>query len=171
LTAVIGGQVDAAMMPSTFLTQALQDGKVKLLGYAGDIVPWQLGAIFTSTKIADGRADTVRKFLRAYVHGVQDYHDAFTNADERRADQPTAPAVLDIIAKWIGQSPDQVRRAVPYLDRGARVDVGDVMHQIAWFKSQGMLKDTVDGNTIVDKRYVVPMPPRDPPPCGGGHAC
>ena len=47
---------------------------------------------------------------------------------------------------------------MPYLDREARVDIDDLMHQIAWFKSQGMLKDNVDGNTIIDKRYVVPMP-------------
>ena len=158
LTAVIGGQVDAAMMPSTVFTGALQEGKVKLLGFAGDIVPWQLGAVFTSSKIADGNPDQVRRFLRAYARGVQDYHDAFTNQDERRADQPSAPAVLEIISKYIGQTPDQVRRAVPYIDRQIRVDVGDVMHQIAWFKSQGMLKDNVDGETIVDKRYVVPMP-------------
>jgi hypothetical protein len=38
-----------------------------------------------------------------------------------------------------------------------------------------MLKDTVDGEAIVDKRYVVPMPPRPVPPpvcsASGGHAC
>jgi hypothetical protein len=51
-----------------------------------------------------------------------------------------------------------VRRAVPYINCQARVDVGDVMHQIAWFKSQDMLKESVDGEAIVDKRYVVPMP-------------
>jgi NitT/TauT family transport system substrate-binding protein len=172
LTAVIGGQVDAAMMPSTVFTAALQEGRVKLLGYAGDVVPWQLAAIFTSSKLANDHADTVKRFLSAYRHGVQDYHDAFTNADERRADQPSAPAVLDVIAKYIGQPPELVRRAVPYLDRGARLDVADVMHQIAWFKSQGMLKESVDGETIVDRRYVVPMPPRDPPPCSANeHAC
>jgi NitT/TauT family transport system substrate-binding protein len=172
LTAVIGGQVDAAMMPSTFFTGALQEGKVKLLGFAGDIVPWQLGAIFTSTKLANDNQDQVKRFVRAYVRGVQDYHDAFTNKDERREDQPSAPAVLDIISKYIGQTPDQVRRAVPYIDRQARVDVGDVLHQIAWFKSQGMLKDNVDGDTIIDKRYVVPMPPRDLQPCTvNGRAC
>jgi hypothetical protein len=55
-------------------------------------------------------------------------------------------------------SAEQVRRAVPYINCQARVDVGDVMHQIAWFKSQGMLKESVDGEAIVDKRYVVPMP-------------
>jgi NitT/TauT family transport system substrate-binding protein len=158
LTAVIGGQVDAAMMPSTVFTGALQEGKVKLLGFAGDVTPWQLGAIFTTAKIANNE-DQVRRFLRAYGRGVQDYHDAFTNKNERREDQASAPAVLDLIAKAIGQTPAQVRTAVPYLDRQARVDVGDVLHQIAWFKSQGMLKDTVDGDAIVDKRYVVPMPP------------
>jgi NitT/TauT family transport system substrate-binding protein len=158
LTAVIGGQVDAAMMPSTFFTAALEQGKVKLLGFAGDITPWQLGAIFTSTKVANEKQDQVKRFLRAYVRGAQDYHDAFTNKDERREDQATAPAVLDLIAKAIGQTPAQVRAAVPYMDRQARVDVGDVLHQIAWFKSQGMLKDNVDGDAIIDKRYVVPMP-------------
>jgi NitT/TauT family transport system substrate-binding protein len=158
LTAVIGGQVDAAMMPSTVFTGALQEGKVKLLGFAGDIVPWQLGAVFTSSKIADGKPDQVKRFLRAYGRGVQDYHDAFTNKDERREDQPSAPAVLEIISKYIGQTPDQVRRAVPYLDRQIRVDVGDVLHQIAWLKSQGMLKNNVDGDKIIDTRYVVPMP-------------
>jgi len=158
LTAAIGGQVDAAMMPSTVFTGALQEGKVKLLGFAGDIVPWQLGAVFTSSKLADGNQDQVRRFLRAYARGARDYHDAFTNSAERREDQPSAPAVLDVISKAIGQPPDLVRRAVPYIDRQIRVDVGDVMHQIAWFKSQGMLKDNVDGNVIIDKRYVVPMP-------------
>lgn len=161
LTAVIGGQVDAAMMPSTVFTAALQQGKVKLLGYAGDIVPWQLGAIFTSSKLANDRPDTVKRFLRAYVRGVADYHDAFTNAAERRADQPTAGEVSALIAKVVGQTPEQIRAAVPYLDRQARLDVGDVLHQIAWFKSQGMLKDSVDANTIIDRRYVVPMPKRD----------
>jgi NitT/TauT family transport system substrate-binding protein len=158
LTAAIGGQVDAAMMPSTFFTQALQSGKVKLLGYAGDIVPWQLGSIFTSTKMANDHADTVRRFLRAYKHGVQDYHDAFTGPDERRHDMPTAPEVSALIAQFVGQTPEQIRAAVPYLDRSARVDVGDVMHQIAWFKSQGMLKDNIDGKEIVDMRYVVDLP-------------
>ena len=158
LTAAIGGQVDAAMMPSTFFTQALQAGKVKLLGFAGDIVPWQLGAIFTSTKMANEHADTVRRFLRAYKHGVQDYHDAFTGPDERRHDMPTAPEVSALIAQFVGQTPEQIRAAVPYLDRSARVDVSDVMHQIAWFKSQGMLKDNIDGKEIVDMRYVVDLP-------------
>jgi hypothetical protein len=37
--------------------------------------------------------------------------------------------------------------------------VADVLHQIAWFKEQGMLKLDGTGEEIIDKRYVVPMPP------------
>jgi NitT/TauT family transport system substrate-binding protein len=160
LTAAIGNQVDAAMMPSTFFTPALQADKVKLIGFAGDIVPWQLGAVFTSTKLANEHGDTVKKFLRAYIKGVHDYHDAFTGPGEKRMDMATAPEVLAIISKYVGQTPEQLKLAMPFLDRDARVDVKDVLHQIAWFKSQKMLKDDVNGDEIIDKRYVVPLPGR-----------
>jgi hypothetical protein len=31
------------------------------------------------------------------------------------------------------------------------------MHQIEWFKSQHMIPADTDGNSIIDKRYVVPL--------------
>jgi len=160
LTAVIGGQVDAAMGPSTVFLPPLQAGQVKLLGYVGDVTPWQLGAIFTSTAMADEKPETVRRFLRAYIKGIHDYHDAFTGPGERRADMPTEQAVLELIAKFVGQSPEQIKAAVPYVDREARLDYDDVLHQITWFKSQNMLKDSVDGDVIIDQRYAVRLPPR-----------
>ncbi len=161
VSAVIGGQVDAAMMPSTYFTPALEAGKVKLLGFVGDIVPWQLGATFTSTKTANERSDTVTRFLRAYIKGIHDYHDAFTGPDEKRMDMPTAPAVLAIIAKYVGQTPEQLRLAVPYIDREGRLDFKDIRHQIAWYKTQNMLKDAVDADKIIDKRYAVPLPGKE----------
>ncbi len=158
LSAVIGGQVDAAMMPSTFFTPALEAKQVHLLGFVGDIAPWQLGAVFTSKKIADEKGDTVKRFIRAYVRGVHDYHDAFTGPDGKRQDMATAPEILAIISKYVGQSPEQLKRAMPFIDREGRLDFKDVLHQIAWYRSQGMLKDDVDGNVILDKRYAVPLP-------------
>jgi NitT/TauT family transport system substrate-binding protein len=160
LTAAIGNQVDGAMMPSTFFTPALQADKVKLIGFAGDVVPWQLGSVFTSTKLANENSETIKKFLRAYLRGIHDYHDAFTGPGEKRMDRETAPEVLAVISKYVGQSPEQLKLAMPFIDREARVDVKDIMHQIAWFKSQNMLKDNVSGDDIIDKRYVVPLPAR-----------
>jgi hypothetical protein len=35
-----------------------------------------------------------------------------------------------------------------------------VLHQIAWYKSQGMVKGEVDGAAIMDPRYVLPTASR-----------
>ena len=147
-------------MPSSIFTPALDAGRVKLLGFVGDISPWQLGATFTSTKLANDRSDMIQRFLRAFVKGSEDYHDAFTGPDEKRRDMATAPEILAIIAKYVGQTPDQVRHAVPYIDREARLDFKDILHQIAWYKSQNMLKELIDGNVVIDQRYAVAIPPR-----------
>ncbi len=34
----------------------------------------------------------------------------------------------------------------------------DVLRQIAWYKSQGMVQADVDGNAIIDSRYAVSLP-------------
>jgi hypothetical protein len=35
--------------------------------------------------------------------------------------------------------------------------VKDVLHQIAWFKEQNLVKGPVDGAEAIDTRYVVPL--------------
>jgi NitT/TauT family transport system substrate-binding protein len=157
-SAVAGGSVDAAVTMSTILMPGVQSGQTKLLGYVGDEVPWQLSSIFTTVKTADNVA-YVERFLRAYKKGAHDYIGAFVGPDGKRADQPSAPAVLAIISKYVGQSPDQVRKAIAYVDPDAKLDVKDLQHQIDWYVSQGMLKNRIDVNTVIDKRYVVAVSP------------
>jgi len=155
-SAVAGGSVDAAVTMSTTLMPGVESGQTKLLGFVGDEVPWQLSSIFTTVKTADNVA-FVERFLRAYKKGAHDYIGAFVGPDGKRADQPTALAVLDIISKYVGQSPDQVKKAIAYVDPDARLDVKDLQNQIDWYVSQGMLKNHVDVSTVIDKRYVVPL--------------
>ena len=155
-SAVAGGSVDAAVTMSTILMPGVQSGKTHLLGYIGDEVPWQLSSIFTTVKTADNVA-YVERFLRAYKKGAHDYVAAFVGADGKRHDGPTAPAVLEIISKYVGQSPDQIKQAIAYVDPDATLDVKDLQHQIDWYVAQGMLKSHVDVNTVIDQRYVVPL--------------
>lgn len=156
--AVVSGQADTASLLSTPAIPILQRGEVKLLGWTGDETPWQLGAIFVATATANERGDMIQRFLRAFRNGAHDYHDAFAGSDEKRKDGPTAPAVSAIIAKYTGLSPEQVGQGIVYVDREARLDVKDVLHQIAWYRSQGLVKGEVDGDQVIDKRYVVPLP-------------
>jgi hypothetical protein len=98
----------------------------------------------------------VQRFLRAFDKGMRDYRAAFIGADEKPKRGPTAPEILGIIAKYIGQPVGQIEIAIPYVDD--RLDLRDLRHQIAWYKSQNMLKNDIDLATIVDKRYVVALP-------------
>jgi NitT/TauT family transport system substrate-binding protein len=118
------------------------------LGRRGD--PFQDRAIFTATKTANERGDMLRRFPRANAKGAKDFHDSLTAPDERPKDGSTAAPTIALIAKWGEQSPEQVRGGIAYIDPALRVNVADVLRQIAWYKSQGMLKADADGNQIID---------------------
>jgi NitT/TauT family transport system substrate-binding protein len=159
ISAMMGGQVDGTVtVLATGYVLLIEKGDIKVLGWVGDEIPFQDRAIFVTTKTANERQDMLHRFLHAYRKGAKDFHDAFTGPDERPKDGPTAAATIVLIAEWVEQSPEQVRGGIAYIDPELRVNVADVLPQIAWYKSQGMLKADVDGNQIIDKRYVVPLP-------------
>ena len=158
ISALAGGSVDASTSPATAFAPVLERGDAKLLAYVGDETPWQAGIVYTTRKTADERHDTVEKVLRALKNAMRDYHDAFTGPDERRKDGPGAPEILALLSKQLNQPPEQVARAIAYVDRDGRVDVKDLNHQVAFQRSQGLIKGTVDLDAIIDKRYVVPLP-------------
>ena len=155
VAAVQSGQTDTTVISMTAaMPPILQGGKVKLLGWVGDETPWQYGGVFTSRRTADERRDVVERFLRAFRRGTQDYHDAFTGPDGRRSDGRAAPDILAILAKYTGQSADSVKLSITYADPAARLDVKDVLHQIAWYRAHGLIKSAVDGAALIDRRYV-----------------
>ena len=53
--------------------------------------------------------------------------------------------------------PIRCGKAIAYVDPDARLDVKDLQNQVDWYVSQGMLKTRIDVNTVIDKRYVVPL--------------
>jgi NitT/TauT family transport system substrate-binding protein len=159
LTAVIGGQVDAGIVTGFLAVPAVGRGDVHLIGWTGAEISYQAGGLYVSSRTADTRRPMIEAFLRAFRKGAQDYHDAFTGPDETRQDQPTADATAAIIAQNTGQSIDDVKRTVSYDDPQARLDVTDVLRQVEWYKSQGLVKPEIDGQRAIDTRYVIPLPP------------
>lgn len=159
VSAVIGSQADTAALLGTPALPVIAKGEVKLLGWSGDETPWQLGGVFVSTKMAAENPALIERFLRAYVKGAHDYHDAFAGPDERRADGAQADAVAGIIARYTGLSPEQVKQGVVYIDREARIDVKDVLHQAEWYRSQGLVKSAVDPDQLFDDRFAKSLPP------------
>jgi NitT/TauT family transport system substrate-binding protein len=157
VSAMVGGQADFGLLPATTILPSVDRGDVKLLGWAGDEVRWQLSIVITNTKTANTNPDLVQRFMRALRKGMRDYHDAFTGPGETRADQPSAPELYAMLGKFTGQPPQQLKPGIPYIDPEARVDAKDVARQIEWFKAQGMVKGALDPATFIDKRYALTL--------------
>ena len=156
IAAISGGTVDAAVMPSGALLAPLAKGEFHLLSWAADIEPNPTGsATFTSTKEANEHGDTVKRFLAAYRKGVHDVAGAFTGPDGKRQDQPTAPAILAIMSQFTGVAAGEIAKAIPYVDPEGRIDAASVADQIAWYKSQNLMKGDVDAAQLIDGRYAL----------------
>jgi NitT/TauT family transport system substrate-binding protein len=154
VAAVETGGTDTTVISMTAaIPPILQRGEVKLLGWVGDETPWQYGAVFTATRTVDTKPELVERFLRAYRRGAKDYHDAFTGADGRRSDGPAAPAILAILARYTGQTEENVKFSITYADPEGRLDVKDVLHQIDWYRAHGLIKGEVNGAELIDRRY------------------
>jgi NitT/TauT family transport system substrate-binding protein len=157
ISALSGGQADATIITGAAAVAIDQRKEGKLLGWVGDETPWQMGVLWTSTKIIRERQDMIGRFLRAYRRGARDYHDAFTGSNEERADGPTTTEIVAIIAKYTGLAAMQIEQTVAYTDPALRIDVNDIRHQILWFRSQGMIKGDFHPDTVIDKHYAVAL--------------
>jgi NitT/TauT family transport system substrate-binding protein len=158
VSAVVGGSADSAIPAVSVSRKSLAADTMQRLAWVSDELSMQIAVVMTSAKHADQDPDLVRRFLNVYRMGLKDYHDAFTGPDERPQDVPTAPAMYQLLAKYTDVPVETMKIGLVHLDAQGRLNVADVMHQIAWYKSQGMVKPEVDGAKIVDKRYVTALP-------------
>jgi len=158
-SALSGGRADAAAFDTTNAEPLIEDGKVKLLGWVGDMTGYEPAfLIFGSRDMLDNHGDTVRRFLAAMRKASRDYYDAFTNKQDMREDGPTADAVLKEIADWIGQPAPRIKLGLPYFDREGRIDMAATQDQVDWYRSIGAIKAKVLAGDIVDKRYAIERP-------------
>jgi NitT/TauT family transport system substrate-binding protein len=155
--ALKGETVDAALLPvSTARTLMDADG-AKLLGWVGDETPWQLGAVFASSKTLTDKP-LVTKLLAALVRADREYHDVILAAvkdGKAPIDNKTKP-LLEIIAKYTNLPVEQVVGNCAYIDPDGKLDVKNVGNQISWLQEQGFVDKGFDAEAIIARDYVKP---------------
>ena len=157
ISAVVGGTADATIGAGTLLKPPIANKQVQLLAWVGDEARFLVTGVVASAATANTKPDIVNRFLKVYREGLADYHAAFIGEDGKRQDGPTAQQSFEIIAKYTAIPAEIVKLGVAHIDVAGRVDVANVMDQIAWYKLQGMVKPEVDGSKIIDMRYTVPL--------------
>ncbi|WP_448206709.1 ABC transporter substrate-binding protein [Azospirillum sp. sgz302134] len=151
-----GGQVDAILAPVTVARQVVADGAGRIIGWAGDETPWQLGALFTGPKTVAQRRPMVEKFVRAYQTATAEYHAAFNTKDASGAivKGPGYDELLTIIADATKQKPEIVAAGLPYVDPKGQLLVDDVVNQVKFWQSEGQVDKTLDARSIMDLSFV-----------------
>src|SRR6266446_2220093 len=155
--ALKGETVDAALLPVSTARTLLDAGGAKLLGWVGDETPWQLGAVFASTKtVAD--KPLVTKLLGALARADREYHDVIlaSVADGKAPINDKTKPLLEIIAKYTNLPVEQVVGNCAYIDPDGRLDVRNVGNQISWLQEQGFVDKGFDVDAIIAKDYVKP---------------
>ena len=150
VSALQGGAVDGAVLPATVANGALASGAARLLGWGSDEAPWQIGAAFASAKIkADEKA--IGDFLTAYRRGCKLFHDKL---DEKGAPERERGPLLEIIARYTQQKPEDVAATLAYVEPDAKLDLPNVAHQIEWYQGQGFVDKGFGLEQVLDRRFV-----------------
>lgn len=160
VAAVRTGQVDATIAIASMARPVEAAGEAKIIAWAGDIVPYQITALFTTARMVAERPDALHRFARGYKRGVADFRAAFLRLDAHG--KPIHDAITDAaippIQKYVFSSdPDaaaKIREGVGYYDVDGALDVADVIAQLRWFQAQDMVKENIDPQAIIDTRFL-----------------
>ena len=156
------GQVDSIIIAPHLARAMTENGDAKPIARYSDIDEYQFGGLFTTPKAIVARRPMLEKFVRAYQKGAQDYFSALLrrDGDGRRVFDASAGEAAAMIAKYVYPSePPQtaatlVEASAFYVDPQARLDVADILKQVAWYKAQGLVGPEVDGHASLDLSFV-----------------
>ena len=160
VAAVTSDQVDATIAIASVAKPLAAAGKVHILGWVGNLVPYQLTAVFTTPAMIANKPELLRHFAAAYQHGVADYREAFLRRDA--AGHPVVDAKTDaaiaLLTKYVFTGDPNARQkilnGVGYYDAGGALDVKDVLNQVRWFKAQGLVKGDMDPAAMLDTHFL-----------------
>jgi NitT/TauT family transport system substrate-binding protein len=160
VAAVQSGQVDATIAIASQARPLAASGQAHIIAWVGDIVPYQITAVFATDRMIAQHADLLHRFAKAYQRGVADYRAAFLRHDAQGhpvVDAQTEAAV-PLITKYVFTGDPNARQkildGVGYYDAGAALDVADVTEQLRWFKAQDLVKGDADANAVIDTSFL-----------------
>jgi NitT/TauT family transport system substrate-binding protein len=155
---VIGGQSDAAILPPVNARDLLTANEGKLVGWVSEIAEPQIGALFASAKMLSARRPAVEAFVRAYRHGAAEFADALLRKDRygKRVSDAKSQAAAARIARYVfpDHAVERVTGAIEVssyaIDPQAQIDVADIVRQIDWYKSQGLIDADSNAQLAID---------------------
>ena len=160
--AIIGalksGQIDAWSIVPHIAKPLAGSGAVHIIGNVADYIPnYQVTTVFTSADNAANERDKTEAFLRAFSKGAADFNAALV---DKTAGEAAAEDMVKLIHKYVyaDRSYDEAKPSIVNgamrINEGAALNVSSVKDQLDWFKSEGLVKDDITMDVLVDTSYV-----------------
>jgi len=160
VAAVTSGQVDATIAIASQAKPLAAGGQAHIIGWVGDIMPYQITALFTTDRMIKQNAPVIQRFARAYQRGVAAYRAAFLRRDTSNQavyDAGTDAAIADITHYVLigdANAREKILGGVGYYDEGAALDVADVKRQLQAFKARDQVKGDADPDSLIDTSFL-----------------
>jgi len=160
--AIIGalksGQIDSWSIVPHIAKALAKSPKIEIIGRVSDYIPdYQVTTVFTSAKNAKNKPKLVKAFLKAYSHGVSDFNAALV--DKTLGDK-AAEDMIKLIHKYVysskpyAKAAPSIRNGAMRLNEDAKLNITNIKDQLDWFKSEGLVKNNITIDMLVDTSYV-----------------
>ncbi|AXI55838.1 ABC transporter substrate-binding protein [Sulfitobacter sp. JL08] len=160
--AIIGalksGQVDAWSIVPHIAKPLAASGAVHIIGDVADYLPgYQVTTVFTSAANAANERAKTEAFLRAFSRGADDFNAALV---DKTAGDDAAEDMAKLVHKYVytdrpyEKAKPSIVNGAMRINAGAALNMASVKDQVDWFKSEGLIKDDITVDTLVDPSYV-----------------
>jgi len=160
--AIIGAlktqQIDAWSIVPHIAKALNKSPKISIIGKVSDYIPdYQVTAVFTSSNNAKNKKDLVKKFLKAFSKGINDYNLALV---DKTAGEEEATKMVKLIHKYVYSSKPYAKAAPSIkngsmrINEGAKLNMASVKDQLQWFKDEKMVKKHITIDMLVDSSFV-----------------
>ena len=160
--AIIGamksGQVDAWSIVPHIAKGLAGAGAVKIIGDVADYLPnYQVTTVFTSAQNAASERAKTEAFLRAFSRGADDFNAALV---DKTAGDDAGEEMVKLIHKYVytdrpfEKAAPSIRNGSMRINANAALNMASVQDQLSWFQSEGLVKDSITTDTLVDSSYV-----------------
>ncbi len=149
IAAIRSCQVETAILPPQIANKLTEQGEAHVIMPVGELIAWQLGAIFTNSDLLENHPATIKKFMKALKRAAREYHQALNQPEMN--DSPEADNLSQLISHYVKPEmpPEQIKRHAVYVDPEARLDIDDIYRQVDWYKKEGLVDSNVSPDNFL----------------------
>lgn len=151
LAALASKQIDAAQMAEPFVTQGVEQGTLVSLKGHDELFPDQQQTVLMySPKFIEANKEAANRFAVAWLRAIRDYMAAY---GPQKTNQAEISAMIATQLKAKDAKLFERAGAVGF-DMNGLVNAADLKVQQDWYVKQGLVKEPVKIEDVVDHRFV-----------------